>query len=103
MLSQKKVSLASKLHFSDWLLLTYKVSKRHACRILGFSKTTKKYLPKSSREKELRVKIHMLSLRFLRYWYRKIHDKLKDEEKTVAGPKYDSAEQGRISLLFMEL
>jgi transposase InsO family protein len=81
------VSLASKRHLSDWLRFTYKVSERHGCRILGLSRATKKYLPKSSREKELREKIHMLSLRFPRFGYRKIHDKLKEEGWQVGREK----------------
>lgn len=73
------VSLASKRHSSDYLQITYKISERRACRILRLNRGTKRFSPKNNHEKEVRKEIHRLSVRFPRFGYRKIHDKLKED------------------------
>lgn len=73
------MSLASKRHLCVDLQKGYEISERHACQILGLSRATKRFSPTTNRDKDLRADIHRLSLRFPRFGYRKIHDKLKEE------------------------
>lgn len=73
------MSLASKRYLSDYLQATYGISERRACCTLGLSRATKRFLPKTNLDKELRAEIHRLSIQFPRFGYRKIHDKLKED------------------------
>lgn len=43
------------------------------------NRTTKRFLPQTNHDRELREEIHRLSMRFPRLGYRKIYDKLKED------------------------
>ena len=51
------------------------------------SRATKRFLPKANHDKELREEIHRLSMRFPRFGYRKIHDKLREDGWQVGREK----------------
>jgi putative transposase len=72
------VSLAGKRIVSDYLQLTYKISERRSCRIIGINRATKRNKPTANKDQELREEIHRLSMRYPRFGYRKIYDKLKE-------------------------
>jgi len=72
------VSLAGKRIVSDYLQLTYKISERRSCRIIEINRATKRNKPTANKDQELREEIHRLSLRYPRFGYRKIYDKLKE-------------------------
>lgn len=73
------MSLASKRHLCADLQKGYQISERHACQILRLSRATKRFFPTTNRYKDLRADIHRLPLRFPRFGYRKIYEKLKEE------------------------
>jgi len=72
------VSLASLRCVSDYLQSTYRVSERRSCRIINLNRATKRNKSKPNRDKELIKEIHLLSEKYPRFGYRKIHDKLKE-------------------------
>ncbi|MFC1832331.1 IS3 family transposase [Thermodesulfobacteriota bacterium] len=72
------VSLASKRIVSDYLQLTYKISERRSCRTINLYRATKRNKPTANQDQQLREEIHRLSIRYPRFGYRKIYDKLKE-------------------------
>ena len=58
----------------------FKTSERRACRVLGFSRTSNRYLAKRpAKDTALITRIHHLALKKPRYGYRRIHDALVRE------------------------
>jgi len=73
------VSLASKRNIATHLQATYQVSERRSCRILDLSRATKRFLPNTNHDKDLRGAIYSFSIKFPRFGYRKIFHKLKED------------------------
>lgn len=58
---------------TDYLVLDYGVSERHACRVIGLARSTQRSRPCQATRIELTNKIYHLSHRYPRFGYRKIH------------------------------
>jgi len=62
------------------VLKTLKVSERRACRVLGQTRSTQRYIPEvRSEEERLTVEIVNLATRYGRYGYRRITALLNQE------------------------
>ena len=62
----------------DHIRAIFKVSERRACRVLGQSRRTQRYIPKPDPEEDnLTAEIRMLSLKHPRYGYKRITALLK--------------------------
>lgn len=77
------VSLATLRHVAGYLQETYRVSERRSCQVIGLNRATKRNVPKQSRDQQLRERVHYLSEKYPRFGYRKIYDKLKEEDWAV--------------------
>jgi len=74
------VSLASLRNISQYLQTVYRISERRSCHIINLNRATKRNKPKTNRDQKLRAEIHRLSDRYSRFGYRKIYNKLKEED-----------------------
>mgnify|MGYP005680398707 CR=1 FL=1 len=62
----------------------HRVSERRACRVIGQSRTTQRYVPETSEEKEkLRERLIALATEYGRYGYRQITRMINNEGWTV--------------------
>ena len=71
------MSLADRRRVAEHLEQALTFSERHACRLAGIARSTKRRPSGSSEETALVAKIHELSERYPRFGYRKIFHRLK--------------------------
>jgi transposase InsO family protein len=67
------VSLAERRSMTDYLIERYKVSERHACKVVALSRSTYRDRPSQVARIELAGEITRLSYQYDRFGYRKIH------------------------------
>jgi transposase InsO family protein len=73
------VSLAERRRGAEHLEHAYAVSERRACRVVGVARTTKRRPSGQAKRTELVSRIHVLSVRYPRFGYRKIFHRLRKE------------------------
>lgn len=62
-----------------YLLTTFKLSERVACKLVGLSQTSYRYQPKNTSDYEVRARLKSLTVQFSRYDYLLLHSLLKNE------------------------
>ena len=77
------VSLAERRRGVDYLETEYDVSERHACRVIGIPRSTKRRPSGRIEEARLVRRIHELTENYPRFGYRKIHAMLRAEGTAI--------------------
>ncbi|MCD6047031.1 MAG: integrase [Gammaproteobacteria bacterium] len=73
------VKPASKKQVVNYLLTTFKLSERVACKLVGLSRTAYRYQSKNASDDEVRTRLKSLAVQFPRYGYLLLHGLLKHE------------------------
>ena len=80
MLSQKLVTPVAKRAACERIQKDFHISERRACRLIGISRSTKRYEPRNNPEEEkIRDSMQAIASRWKRFGYRRIHMMLQRE------------------------
>lgn len=65
------------------LMIQHTLSERAACRLIGISRCTQRYVPTSDKDDQLRIRLKALAVQYPRYGYLMLHGLLRREGMVI--------------------